>query len=47
MNYLENNPLLGTSRAKNFVGNSKTAYAKFMAKLKTAAKNEKIFVTIG
>lgn len=38
--------LLGETRATNFIGNSKSAFAKFMATLKKLAKTEKIFITI-
>jgi hypothetical protein len=38
--------LLGTTRAKDFIGNSKTAFAKFMTVLKKLSKKEKIFLTI-
>lgn len=32
--------------AKDFIGNSRAAYAKLLSKLKTATKKEKIFITI-
>lgn len=38
--------LLGTTRDKDFIGNSKTAFAKFMTTLKKLAKTEKIFIEI-
>ena len=38
--------LVGSSKAVNMVGNSRTQYAKLMNELKKATKNEKIFITI-
>lgn len=38
--------LVGSSKAVNMVGNSRTQYSKLMAELKKATKNEKIFITI-
>jgi hypothetical protein len=38
--------LLGTSKAVNMIGNSKTAYAKFMSIINKVTKKEKIFITI-
>jgi hypothetical protein len=38
--------LLGEVKGVNFIGQSKVAYGKFMAKLKTAGKSEKIFIEI-
>jgi len=38
--------LLGTTRATNFIGNSKTAFSKFMILIKKLSKTEKIFITI-
>ncbi len=38
--------LLGTSKAVNMIGNSRTAYAKFMSVIKKVTKKEKIFITI-
>ena len=38
--------LLGTSKAVNMIGNSRTAYAKFMSVIKKVSKKEKIFITI-
>lgn len=38
--------LLGETKGVNFVGQSKSAFAKFMTKLKTCAKSEKIWITI-
>jgi len=38
--------LLGTTRATNFIGNSKTAFGNFMSILKKLSKTEKIFITI-
>lgn len=38
--------LLGTTKGVNMIGNSRTAYAKFMSVLNKVAKTEKIFITI-
>ena len=38
--------LLGTTKSVNMIGNSRTAYAKFMAVLNKVSKTEKIFITI-
>lgn len=38
--------LIGSSKDVNFIGNSRTQYAKLMHELKKATKNEKIFITI-
>lgn len=38
--------LLGETRGVNFIGNSKSAFAKFMSVLKKLTKTEKIFITI-
>jgi hypothetical protein len=38
--------LLGTSKAVNMIGNSRTAYAKFMSVINKVSKKEKIFITI-
>jgi hypothetical protein len=38
--------LLGTTKAVNMIGNSRTAYAKFMSVIKKVSKKEKIFITI-
>lgn len=39
--------LCGTrSTTKDFIGNSRVAYAKLLSKLKAVAKKEKIFITI-
>mgnify|MGYP007071629340 CR=1 FL=1 len=38
--------LVGTTKAVNMIGNSKTAYAKLLAILKKAIKTEKIFIEI-
>ena len=38
--------LLGEVKGVNFIGQSKVAYGKFMAKLKTTGKSEKIFIEI-
>ena len=38
--------LLGTSKAVNMIGNSRTAYAKFMSIINKVSKKEKIFITI-
>ena len=38
--------LVGSTKAVNMIGNSRTQYAKLMAELKKATKNEKIFITI-
>lgn len=38
--------LLGETKGVNFIGQSKSAFAKFMAKLKSCAKSEKVWITI-
>lgn len=38
--------LLGMSVGKDFIGSSKVAFAYFFAKLSTALKTEKVFITI-
>jgi hypothetical protein len=38
--------LLGTTKGVNMIGNSRTAYAKFMSVLNKVSKTEKIFITI-
>jgi len=38
--------LLGTTKAVNMIGNSRTAYAKFMSVINKVGKKEKIFITI-
>jgi len=38
--------LLGTTKAVNMIGNSRTAYAKFMSVINKVTKKEKIFITI-
>jgi len=38
--------LLGETKAENFIGSSKAAYSKFLAKLKAVEKTEKVFITI-
>jgi hypothetical protein len=38
--------LLGTTKAVNMIGNSRTAYAKFMSVINKVSKKEKIFITI-
>ena len=38
--------LLGKTKGNNFIGESKTAYAQFLAKLKSVSKTEKIFIEI-
>lgn len=38
--------LLGTTKAVNMIGNSRTAYAKFMSIINKVSKKEKIFITI-
>lgn len=38
--------LLGTSKGVDMIGNSRTAYAKFMSVLTKVVKTEKIFITI-
>lgn len=38
--------LLGTSKAVNMIGNSRTAYAKFMSVINKVGKKEKIYITI-
>ena len=38
--------LLGTTKGINMIGNSRTAYAKFMSVLNKVSKTEKIFITI-
>ena len=38
--------LLGTTKAVNMIGNSRTAYAKFMSIINKVGKKEKIFITI-
>jgi hypothetical protein len=38
--------LLGTTKGVNMIGNSRTAYGKFMSVLNKVAKTEKIFITI-
>jgi len=38
--------LLGTSKGVNMIGNSRTAYAKFMSIVNKVSKKEKIFITI-
>lgn len=38
--------LLGSTKAVNMIGNSVTQYKAFMAELKKATKNEKIFIEI-
>lgn len=48
-NYAENTLgclLLGQTKGKDFIGQSKVAYQKFLAKLKKVSKTEKIFITI-
>lgn len=38
--------LLGTTKAVNMIGNSRTAYARFMSIINKVGKKEKIFITI-
>jgi len=38
--------LLGTTKGVNMIGNSRTAYAKFMSVINKISKKEKIFITI-
>lgn len=38
--------LVGSTKAVNMIGNSRTQYAKLMTELKKATKGEKIFITI-
>ena len=38
--------LLGQTKATNFIGQSKIAYGKFLAKLKAVEQKEKVFITI-
>ena len=38
--------LLGTTKAVNMIGNSRTAYAKFMSIINKVGKKEKIYITI-
>ena len=38
--------LLGETKGVNFIGQSKVAYTKFLAKLKAAMKTEKVFITV-
>lgn len=38
--------LIGMTKADNFIGQSKVAYAAFMARLKKVGKTEKIWITI-
>jgi len=38
--------LLGTTKGVNMIGNSRTAYAKFMSIINKVSKKEKIFITI-
>lgn len=38
--------LVGSTKAVNMVGNSRTQYSKLMTELKKATKGEKIFITI-
>lgn len=38
--------LLGTTKAKDFIGQSKIAYGKFLAKILEVEQTEKIFITI-
>ena len=38
--------LTGTTKSKDFVGNSKLAYSKLFAKLKKVERIQKIFITI-
>ncbi len=38
--------LLGTTKAVNMIGNSRTAYAKFISIINKVGKKEKIFITI-
>jgi hypothetical protein len=38
--------LLGTTKGVNMIGNSRTAYAKFMSVINKVTKKEKIFITI-
>ena len=38
--------LLGTTKGVNMIGNSRTAYAKFMSVINKVAKKEKIYITI-
>ena len=38
--------LLGTTKAVNMIGNSRTAYAKFMSVINKVGKKEKIYITI-
>lgn len=39
--------LLGATKSKDFVGNSRVTVAKFYSELKKVEKKEKIFITIG
>ena len=38
--------LLGTTKAVNMIGNSRTAYAKFISVINKVGKKEKIYITI-
>lgn len=38
--------LVGSTKGVNFIGNSKSQYAKLLIALKKSAKGEKIFITI-
>jgi hypothetical protein len=38
--------LLGTTKAVNMIGNSRTAYAKFISIINKVGKKEKIYITI-
>jgi len=38
--------LVGSSKSLNFIGNSRVTYASLFAKIKLAAKKEKIFINI-
>lgn len=39
-------PLVGTTKGKDFVGNSRIAYQRFMPKLEAALKKGKVFINI-
>lgn len=38
--------LLGETKAKDFIGMSRSAYSKFMARLRAVVKNQKVFIEI-